>query len=64
MHCRRICGDATKPADMPRGAVVTKKVARAEHQKHSVAGPFAEYLQALTSLGRSKEVKAALQSVP
>jgi hypothetical protein len=43
--------------------VVTKKVVRAEHQKHSVAGPFAEYLQALTNLGRSKEVKAALQSV-
>jgi len=40
-------GDAAKPADKPMGAVVTKKVVRAEHQKHSVAGPFAEYLQAL-----------------
>jgi hypothetical protein len=43
--------------------VVTKKVVRAEHQKHSVAGSFAEYLQEFTNLGRSEEVKAALQSV-
>ena len=47
-------GDPAKPADKPRGAVVTKKVVRAEHQKHSVAGPFAEYLQALTSWAGAK----------
>jgi hypothetical protein len=53
----------TKPADKPRGAGENKNVVRVEHHQHSVAGPFAEYLQALTKLGRSKEVKAALRSV-
>jgi hypothetical protein len=59
----RAAADAAKPADKPRVAVEKKKVARVEHHQHSVAGPFAEYLQALTKLGRSKEVKAALRSV-
>jgi hypothetical protein len=54
---------AAKPADKPRGAIVKKNLVRVEHHQHSVAGPFAEYLQALTKLGRSKEVKAALRSV-
>jgi hypothetical protein len=45
--------------------VVKKNVVRVEHHQHSVAGPFSEYLQALTKLGRSKEkeVRAALRSV-
>ena len=43
--------------------MVVKKIVRVEHHQHSVAGPFAEYLQALTKLARSKEVKAALRSV-
>jgi hypothetical protein len=59
----RAVAHAAKPADKPRGAVVVKKIARVEHHQHSVAGPFAEYLQALTKLARSKEVKAALRSV-
>jgi hypothetical protein len=61
----RAAADAAKPTDKPRGAVVKKNVVRVEHHQHSVAGggPFAEYLQALTKLGRSKEIKAALRSV-
>jgi hypothetical protein len=54
---------AVAHAARPRGAVVKKNVVRVEHHQHSVAGPFAEYLQALTKLGRSKEVRAVLRSV-
>jgi hypothetical protein len=59
----RAVAHAAKPANRPRGAVVKKNVVRVEHRQRSVAGPFAEYLQALTKLGRSKEVKAVLRSV-
>jgi len=54
---------AVAHAARPRGAVVKKNIVRAEHHQHSVAEPFAEYLQALTKLGRSKEVRAVLRSV-
>jgi hypothetical protein len=59
----RAATDAAKPAGKPRVAVEKKKVVRVEHHQHRVPGPFAEYLQALTKLGRSKKVKAALRSV-
>jgi hypothetical protein len=59
----RAVAHAAKPADKPRVAVEKKKVVRVEHHQHSVAGPFAEYLQAFTKLSRSKEVKAALRSM-
>jgi hypothetical protein len=59
----RAVAHAAEPTDKPRGAVVKKNVVRVERHQHGVAGPFAEYLQVLTKLGRSKELKAALRSV-
>jgi hypothetical protein len=59
----RALAHAAKPDDKPRAAVMKKNLVRVERHQHSVAGPFAEYLQALTKLGRSKELKAALRSV-
>jgi hypothetical protein len=59
----RAVAHAAKPTDKPRGTVVKKNLVRVERHQHNVAGPFAEYLQALTKLGRSKEVKAAMRSV-
>jgi hypothetical protein len=56
-------GDAAKPADKPRGRRGDEEGGAGRAPENSVAGPFAEYLRALTNLGRSKEVKAALQSV-
>jgi hypothetical protein len=59
----RAVAHAAEPTDKPRGTVAKKNVVRVERHQHGVAGPFAEYLQVLTKLGRSKELKAALRSV-
>jgi hypothetical protein len=59
----RAVAHAAEPTDKPRGTVAKKNVVRVERHQHGVAGPFAQYLQVLTKLARSKELKAALRSV-